>query len=344
MAKRKLFKIGDTLTRGLEETMTAAESYAGLLRVEVIPIHKIVLDPTNAREMIIELSDLPELNLKDPHFKKKEQDKESLESLAASIMKEGIINPILVYKCAEGYRVVAGERRTLASKLAGKSDIPAKILDEKPSELSLAMLQWVENIEREDLTLWERIRNLDKIIKAHQESTEEVLEIKPAIIRDVIRCSSTQAFAYFWVLSADSELNELIRSNQIKNLDKAAFLAKEASSSSLKPQLYDACIQGASLKELKKLLLEGNGNQSTVTVPIKSNDKRDGRGKTAQRVNFGHTKNINVAQEIITVVLQNAKYSHLMTHFDDVVYSNYADAAEAFQRLVLTLESLQERK
>lgn len=344
MSTRKSFKISDSLTKGLEETMSAAESYAGLLRVEVIPIHKIELDPTNAREMIIELSDFPQLNSKDPHIKKKLQDKESLESLAASISQEGVINPILVYKIAEGYRVVAGERRTLASKLAGKTDIPAKILDEKPSEFSLAMLQWVENIEREDLTLWERIRNLEKIISAHQENTGEVIEKKAAVIRELIRCSTTQAFAYSWVLNADSELNELIRNNQIKNLDKAAFLAKEASLSSVKPMLYDACIHGASLKELKKLLLDSKKNETTFSSPPKIKEKKDGRGKVAQRVNFGHTKNINVVQEIINAVLQNTKYNHLLPSFSDVVYSSYSDAAEAFKRLISNIESLQERK
>ena len=76
----------------------------------------------------------------------------------------------MVYKHGEKYRLIAGERRTLASILAGKADIQAKILDARPDELKISLLQWIENIERKDLSLWERLNNLEKIVHAYAES------------------------------------------------------------------------------------------------------------------------------------------------------------------------------
>jgi len=58
--------------------------------------------------------------------------------------------------------------------LAGKQDIQAKVLDKQtePTQNS-GLLQWIENIEREDLSLWEPLRNLEKINHAYMKNTNK---------------------------------------------------------------------------------------------------------------------------------------------------------------------------
>ncbi len=73
----------------------------------------------------------------------------SLEDLAHSIRQKGLLEPIIVRRAADGYEVVAGERRTRAAKLAGLEEVPAIVVDIDDREaLEIAI---TENLQREDL-------------------------------------------------------------------------------------------------------------------------------------------------------------------------------------------------
>ena len=77
-------------------------------------------------------------------------DENALSELAASVKMHDIIQPITVTKISNGkYRIIAGERRFRAAKIAGLPDVPVYIRDTKDSKiLELALL---ENLQREDL-------------------------------------------------------------------------------------------------------------------------------------------------------------------------------------------------
>jgi ParB family transcriptional regulator, chromosome partitioning protein len=74
-----------------------------------------------------------------------------LEDLAASIREHGIIQPLIVTARAEGqgYQLIAGERRWLASKLAGLKQVPVVVKEAAPQ--AMLELALVENIQRSDL-------------------------------------------------------------------------------------------------------------------------------------------------------------------------------------------------
>jgi ParB family chromosome partitioning protein len=79
-------------------------------------------------------------------------DKESLEQLADSISRFGVLQPIAVRKNANVpgmYEIIAGERRWRAAKLAGLTEIVAVVIDS--DELKAAQLSIIENVQREDL-------------------------------------------------------------------------------------------------------------------------------------------------------------------------------------------------
>lgn len=76
-------------------------------------------------------------------------DDAALQELAASIKATGVLQPVLVRRHADGYQLVAGERRLRAAQLAGLEKIPAilrAVDDREMMELAL-----IENIQREDL-------------------------------------------------------------------------------------------------------------------------------------------------------------------------------------------------
>ncbi|MDR2467898.1 MAG: ParB/RepB/Spo0J family partition protein [Spirochaetaceae bacterium] len=74
----------------------------------------------------------------------------ALEELAATIKKNGVLQPILVEETAKNaYIIIAGERRLRAAKLAGLTEIPAIIRKFTPEESFLVSI--LENLQREDL-------------------------------------------------------------------------------------------------------------------------------------------------------------------------------------------------
>ena len=85
-----------------------------------------------------------------------------LEELAGSIRAVGVIQPILVRAIADGrYQLVAGERRWLASKKAGKATIPAVVAVLNDAQAMEATI--IENLQRADLNPMEQARAFDRL-------------------------------------------------------------------------------------------------------------------------------------------------------------------------------------
>lgn len=100
-------------------------------------------------------------------------DKEALQELADSIKEHGVLEPIIVKKSnIKGYELVAGERRTKASKIAGMETIPAIIKDFNDEEM--AEIAILENIQRENLTPIEEAQAYKNFMKKTDLTQEEL--------------------------------------------------------------------------------------------------------------------------------------------------------------------------
>jgi ParB family chromosome partitioning protein len=94
---------------------------------------------------------------------RKQFSEESLEELAASIRENGVIQPVIVEKTTDRYRIVAGERRCRAARLAGLERIPVVIRDYAGDErLQIAL---IENIQRENLNPIEEATAYETLLK-----------------------------------------------------------------------------------------------------------------------------------------------------------------------------------
>lgn len=86
-----------------------------------------------------------------------------LQELALSIREVGILQPLTVRRTANGWELVAGERRLRAAALAGLERVPCLSID--ADEHRSTLLALVENVQRQDLDFWEEALALDKLIK-----------------------------------------------------------------------------------------------------------------------------------------------------------------------------------
>ena len=104
---------------------------------------------------------------------RKEFDSEALSELADSISQHGVLQPLLLRPMITGgYRIVAGERRWRAARMAGLTEVPAVIREMSDAEEMLFAL--IENLQREDLTPLEEARGYRTLIETQDFTQEEV--------------------------------------------------------------------------------------------------------------------------------------------------------------------------
>jgi len=100
---------------------------------------------------------------------------EALAELAASIRRQGVIQPILVRPVGDGqYEIIAGERRFRAAQMAGLEEVPVAVR-EVPDEAALAMAL-IENIQREDLNPLEEAMGVQRLIAEFSFTHEQAAE------------------------------------------------------------------------------------------------------------------------------------------------------------------------
>ena len=97
-------------------------------------------------------------------------DEEQLADLADSIKKEGLLQPILVRKVKDGYQIVAGERRYQASKIAGLTKVPVRIVEMDDAQTLRVAL--IENLQRTDLNAIEEARGYKELMSTGELSTQ----------------------------------------------------------------------------------------------------------------------------------------------------------------------------
>jgi ParB family chromosome partitioning protein len=162
-APNKKDALGKGIRNLLQNIDADLKSTAGSLKTEVV-------EKTTASNRI-PLDEI-EINPKQP---RKDFDETALSELAASIRIHDIIQPLTVSKMANGkYRLIAGERRYRAAKIAGLKDIPVYVREANDTELlELALL---ENLQRENLNSIEIALSYKRLMDELDYTQEQVAE------------------------------------------------------------------------------------------------------------------------------------------------------------------------
>lgn len=166
------------------EAPVSTRSVRTMVELEEEPVK--VSEPI-VREAIIEESRIEEVPVREtdevgidriapnPDQPRTQFKKEEIEELAASIEKDGLLQPILVRQMADGtYQIIAGERRWQASKAAGLKKVPVRIKevdDDQALELAL-----IENIQRSDLNPIEEAYGYRRLMERRSMTQAEVAQ------------------------------------------------------------------------------------------------------------------------------------------------------------------------
>ncbi|HET9599118.1 MAG TPA: ParB/RepB/Spo0J family partition protein [Anaeromyxobacteraceae bacterium] len=111
---------------------------------------------------------------RNPGQPRKRFDEARLEELAASIREHGVVEPILVRRNGQRYRIVAGERRWRAAQRAGLKEIPALVRE--ATDVQAFELALVENLQRADLNAIEEAEAYQALVDEHGLTQEQVAE------------------------------------------------------------------------------------------------------------------------------------------------------------------------
>lgn len=177
-----------------------------------------------------------------PYQPRKTFDEEALRELADSIMEHGVFQPIIVKRSIKGYEIIAGERRFRASKMAGKSTIPAIVRDFSDEEMmEIALL---ENLQREDLNAIEEAMAY-KTLQERLGLTQEELAKK-------VGKSRSHVTNILGLLRLPEEVKELVTENKL-TMGHARMLSKLEDNNQIREMADKIVMEGLSVREVETL-------------------------------------------------------------------------------------------
>lgn len=193
---------------------------------------------------------------------RKEFDNEALAELADSISQHGILQPLLLRPLVSGgYRIVAGERRWRAARMAGLSEVPAIVRDMTDTEEMLFAL--IENLQREDLTPLEEARGYKTLIETQDFTQDEVSKTigksRPAV---------TNALR---LLNLPEDIQQLLEEGRISAGHARALLSFKDEDDMREGA--DLACNGASVRDIERLSKKYNEQLTKTGKSAKNKDK-----------------------------------------------------------------------
>lgn len=180
-----------------------------------------------------------------PKQPRRDFDEQSLLELANSIRLHDIIQPVTVSKLPSGkYRLISGERRLRAAKLAGIKDIPAYIRHTNDSQLlELALL---ENLQREDLNAMEISLSLKRMMEELDYTQEQVAERMGkdrSTVANFIRLLKLPPDIQLAVRNGELSMGHARALINVDTIDKQIFIFKQIKDKGLSVRQTEALVR-----------------------------------------------------------------------------------------------------
>ncbi len=178
-------------------------------------------------------------------------DQKALSELADSIKEHGLLQPIIVKPMLNGtYKIIAGERRWRASRLAGLDFVPVIVKDLGEQEIMEVAL--IENLQRQDLNPVEEALGYKTLIDTYGLTQDEVAQR--------VGKSRTTITNALRLLSLQPNELEMLKNGNITS-GHARSILSAGEDYLLREQLLEMAAGGASVRELEKQLKIGKGKR-----------------------------------------------------------------------------------
>ena len=184
---------------------------------------------------------------------RKDFDEEAISSLAESIAKHGLLQPIIVRPKLNGaYEIVAGERRWRACRIAGLTKVP--VIIKEMDEQTLAEVALVENLQREDLNPVEEALGYNSLMEKFGLTQEKV-----ALSVGKSRAAVANALR---LLKLPNEVLDALKNGKISAGHARALLS--AKTDEQLSELFELALNGASVRTIEALASKEPKGESSV--------------------------------------------------------------------------------
>lgn len=321
--KRSRLRLGGPTLQGIGESVAAATEHTSELNADMIDLDRIEPDPGNPRALGITADELAWMQDDERVTIARATDKPELRDglllelrdLAESIRANGVLQPIKVYRHGSGFRIAYGERRYWGARIAQMSSIPALILGMRPARLRV--LQLVENVQRSDLDLAARVRNVIGVLHELAEDGEATA----ARLASTVGMSERMARRYVQVATGPENLREaVLSSGKVKDLKIAAALA--GMDAEERAFVLERLGDGRSFAEATA---EWSARQQVPDTEAKS------LGRPRTKVTLGSTKNVALVKAIMERLSENGA-------LPEIAWDDYRAVAKAWQSLLAEIE------
>ena len=230
-----------------------------------------------------------EANPKQP---RRDFDESSLKDLANSIRLHDIIQPVTVSKLPSGkYRLISGERRWRAAKMAGIQDIPAYV--RQANDAQLLELALLENLQREDLNAMEVALSYKRMMEEldyTQEQVGERMSIDRSTVANFIRLLKLPPDIQLAVRSGEMSMGHARALINVDTVDKQLYIFREIKEKGLSVRQTEALVRnlyrnGTAVKKPAKSSLPPSFQQledklaSQFSTRVKLRHSRNGSGQ-----------------------------------------------------------------
>lgn len=325
MSTKKRFTIAPDLANGIRNTMQSASTNQGQLHYDMMAIDSIEPDPDNPRKLSLSRDEIMQglADLSDPNYSTKLKERTALLELCESIKRIGIKNAIEVYKDGTKYRIITGERRYWAGLLAAQKTVPVRI-SQKPDEFNLRYTQWVENINRVDLSLWEKFNNLLSMADAYKKTNKK--EFDEQVLQNFLGISQIQAYRYFCLLKADEMIIQLVQLEKLNNLK-------------LVQELVTMKDKGARNQIISWILSSKDEITSLTHYRERAGKKPSAKpSKNKQSIQLGKINQVSTAKQLLEIILADARLNQYKHKFQQIDWASTKAVSKVFKDLFKTIE------
>jgi len=146
---------------------------------------------------------------------RKDFDRDKIDSLARSIAKDGILQPLVVRRTNDGYELIMGERRLKAARAAGLATVP--VIVKEAADADALRLALVENLQRENLNAMDVAEAYKRLIESFDMTLGELAGL---IGKDLSSVSNTMR-----LLNLPEEVKEMVREGKLTEGHARAVLS-----------------------------------------------------------------------------------------------------------------------
>ena len=300
--------------RGIGEAASALDAPtspdSGDMRL--LPIDEVRVDPHNPRRLNLtwELLQAPFDNI-EPASARNEV--ETIHGLAQTFRQVGQRSPIEVVRDGTVKRIVFGERRYWAARVAGLTYIKAIVLRRAPE--NIALVQLIENIQHKQMPLYETVLNLRSVIERESELGSPVRDATDLMDRTGL--TRATAYRYWRYMHLPEDVETLLATATLSTHEELGAILKHAT-----PAEREVA--------LARYLAGGSLGARLSDPATQAPPRRRGRPRTT--ISFGSTKNAQVARHLFQTLDPDGDY-------DALDWNDVTAVSKAWQGLLARLEN-----